>query len=212
MGGVDGLSATHFPRTIPPCKARLRRRDSTPSRSTATWSFGPSIACTARRILIASRSRTVPPMRCWCGQRAHGPVAVARGPGLHNLPLCKGRSPKAWGPRASAHNGHVMRMRGDPIKRGAKRSAFQNSTRTERASARGARSIPKRAALAQGGPRDAAWAAGSGATDSLCAGRGETMLGYSVPSSAAVVVPSAATSAAKRKGAGASAREDNSRV
>jgi hypothetical protein len=27
-------------------------------------------------------------------------------------PLCKGRRPKAWGPRASAHNVHIMRTPG----------------------------------------------------------------------------------------------------
>ena len=49
------------------------------------------------------------------------------------------------------------------------RAARSGAARTERASARGARPLPERAlhTLAEGGPHDAAWAAGPGATDSI---------------------------------------------
>ena len=48
------------------------------------------------------------------------------------------------------------------------RAARSVAARTERAEARGARPLPERAphTLAEGGPHDAAWAAGPGATDS----------------------------------------------
>jgi hypothetical protein len=49
------------------------------------------------------------------------------------------------------------------------RAARSVAARTERATARGARPLPERAphTLAEGGPRDAAWASGSGAMDSI---------------------------------------------
>jgi hypothetical protein len=109
-------------------------------------------ACARRRRPVCRCLREPPWGRTGAASAARGSLAVARGPGLHNAALCKGRSPKARGPRASAHNAGIMRTRG---LHQIARSAFRNSpARSMRQHAELARSRRSRAAHATPpGPR-----------------------------------------------------------